>query len=198
MPILPVGMAVGQHSLTQKLLIFVACQYFNRDRQKSSGKEGNEERCVILVIEVDQMNGFKIVEKKPAIYPEKSQITRIIFNQNYGLIIACYRGHIEHREPNNFTIVNKWSNNMKAIGSEKQKAKASQFEKQQEKEKEFDKFIAEELLKRAIVQGGGTIGQEPSTPGLNGQDTGHRSDVTFQKESEDQFAAAANQKKTKK
>ena len=84
---------------------------------------------------------------------------------------------------------------MKAIGSEKQKAKAQQFDKQQEKEKEFDKFIAEELLKRAIVQGGGSIAQDPSTPGLNGQETGHRSDVTFQKGSEDQNGNANKSKK---
>ena len=66
---LPVGMDVGSHKLTNKLLIFVACQYFKGDKLKKS-KEGSEEKSYISVIEVDQFNGFAIHEKT-RIYPDK-------------------------------------------------------------------------------------------------------------------------------
>ena len=50
-----------------------------------------------------------------------------MYKKNYGLIMACYRGYIEHFDGNNFKSVNKWSNNMKAIGSEKVKSKISEL-----------------------------------------------------------------------
>jgi len=50
-----------------------------------------------------------------------------MYKKNYGLIMACYRGYIEHFDGNNFKSVNKWSNNMKAIGSEKVKSKNSEL-----------------------------------------------------------------------
>ena len=124
-------MDVGSHKLTDKLLIFVACQYFEGDKFKKT-KEGNQEKCYISVIEVDQMNGFAIHEKT-RIFPEKPQISRILYKKKYGLIMACYRGYIEHFDGNNFESVNKWSNNMKAIGSDKQKAKVAMLETKRKK-----------------------------------------------------------------
>ena len=111
-------MDVGSHKLTGRLLIFVANQYFDGDNFKKSAKGGNEEKCYISVIEVDQMNGFAIHEKT-RIYPDKPQISRILYKKKYGLIMACYRGYIEHFDGNNFKHVESWSNNMKAIGSDK-------------------------------------------------------------------------------
>ena len=68
--------------------------------------------------------------------------------------MACYRGYIEHFDGNNFKSVNKWSNNMKAIGSDKQKAKVAMLETKRQEQENFDDWIAEELTKRAIVKGG--------------------------------------------
>jgi len=122
---LPVAMDVGSKKSNGKLLIFVACQFFKGEKLMKD-KKGSEEKCYISVIEVDQFNGYSVTEKT-RIYPSKPQISRIMYKKNYGLIMACYRGYIEHFDGNNFKSVNKWSNNMKAIGSEKMKAKMSQL-----------------------------------------------------------------------
>ena len=123
---LPVAMDIGSHKLTGKLLVFVAQQTFKGDKLKKS-KESNDEKCYISVIEVDQHNGFAVHEKT-RIFPDRPQITRLLYKKNYGLIMACYRGYIEHFDGNNFKSVKKWSNNMKAIGSDKQKAKVAILE----------------------------------------------------------------------
>ena len=93
------------------------------------------------VIEVDQENGWKVQEKK-RIYPDVPQITKIIYKKNYGLIMACYRGYIEHFDGINFKSVNKWHNNMKAIGSEKLKLKAAAYENKKKENEEFEGWIA--------------------------------------------------------
>ena len=63
------------------------------------------------------------------IKPEVPQITKILYDLDYGLIIACYRGFIQHFDNINFLPVGKpWHNNMAAIGSEKLKAKAAESE----------------------------------------------------------------------
>ena len=121
---LPVAMDVGQKKSNGKLLIFVACQFF-KEGKLSKDKKGTEENCYISVLEIDQLNGYSIAETR--IYPSKPQISRIMYKKNYGLIMACYRGYIEHFDGNNFKSVNKWSNNMKAIGSEKVKSKISEL-----------------------------------------------------------------------
>ena len=122
---LPVGMDVGSHNISGRLLIFVACQELSQEKMQKS-KDADDEKNYILILEVDQENGFRVSEKK-RIYPQKPQITRIMYKKKYGLIMACYRGYIEHFDRNSFKSVNSWSNNMKAIGSDKNKVKADNY-----------------------------------------------------------------------
>ena len=46
-----------------------------------------------------------------------------MYKKNYGLILACYRGYIEHFDGNSFKSLNSWANNLKQIGSGKNKEK---------------------------------------------------------------------------
>ena len=113
-------------------------------------KNGQEEKCYILVLSVDTDNGY-VVKVSTKIHPSKPQISKIMYKKNYGLIMACYRGYIERFDSNNFKSVSKWVNNMKAIGSEKLKAKAAKYESNKRRTDEFEDMIIEELRKRDIV-----------------------------------------------
>ena len=44
-----------------------------------------------------------------------------MYDENYGLIVACYRGYIAHYDSIRFEKVYDWHNDLKAIGSEKTK-----------------------------------------------------------------------------
>lgn len=123
---LPVGMDVGSHKLTGKLLIFVACQYVKGDSREDS-KEKDEIQNYIIVLEVDQNNNYSIQEQE-RIKTAHAQITRIMYKKNYGLILACYRGYIEHFDGNSFKSVHSWANDLKQIGSSKTKEKLTTAE----------------------------------------------------------------------
>ena len=59
-----------------------------------------------------------------------------MYEENYGLIVACYRGYIAHYDSIRFEKVYDWHNDLKAIGSEKTKVTRNAIgEKQEDKEK---------------------------------------------------------------
>lgn len=111
-------MDVGTDKISGNLLIIVACQKIADRKLQQKGNDTSEERNYISVIEVDPTNGWSC-RKKHHITPEKPQITKLIYDENYGLIMACYRGYIERFDNINFKSVQKWDNNLKAVGSEK-------------------------------------------------------------------------------
>ena len=151
LPHLPVAMDVGTDKISGNLLIIVACQYFRRNETQKKGNEMSEERNRIYIIEVDAKRG--ICRKKEQFTPDKPQITKLIYDENYGLIMACYRGYIERFDNINFKSVQKWDNNLKAVGSEKQKTGSKSFENSSQDQQQFDKWIVDELKKRKIIAG---------------------------------------------
>ena len=130
---LPIGMDVGTHKLTGKLLIFVACQAF-REREFKASKDSESASYYISVLEVDDKKAATTptgesryhVDEIKRIWSNNGQIAKILYKEEYGLIMACYRGYIESYDPVHFNRLNYWANNMKAIGSEQQKAKVEQ------------------------------------------------------------------------
>ena len=121
---LPVGMAVGSHSQNKTILIFIACQKFSGQKIQK-GNDGSEEKNYVTILEVNPWKSW-LIEEKARIWPEVPYVTKILYDMDYGLIVACYRGFIQHFDGINFQSVGKWHNNMAAIGSEKLKAKANE------------------------------------------------------------------------
>ena len=109
------------------------------------------EKNYINVIEVDHntwtCNCIKVIK------PEVSQVTKIMYDENYGLIVACYRGYIAHYDSIRFEKVYDWHNDLKAIGSEKTKlTKAPIDNKHLDKDFTFE-WIGDEQKKRALIAG---------------------------------------------
>lgn len=87
-------------------------------KRKDKGKGISEEMNDISIIEVDYKNGWTC-RRKHHIKPDKRQITKLIYDENYGLIMGCYRGYIERFDIIKFESIAKWDNNLKAVGSDK-------------------------------------------------------------------------------
>ena len=74
--------------------------------------------------------------------------------------MACYRGYIERFDNINFKSVQKWDNNLKAVGSEKPKGGAAAGLDSQKDKQDFDNWIVDELRKRKLIAGGPSIGDD--------------------------------------
>jgi hypothetical protein len=80
----PTGLEVSTHKVSGNLLVLISAQSTRLTNQQD----------FVLVYEVSSKENFKISLSQKIIVSQP-QITKILYNQNCGLIIACLNAYVE-------------------------------------------------------------------------------------------------------
>lgn len=99
--LLPTSLVCALHKVTGKLLVCVALQ----TSRQAKAEHFNH---YLVVYELDQHTNYQLTELK-RIRAKQPNITKVIYHEDCGLLMGCFRGYIELFDPTTFESTGRWT-----------------------------------------------------------------------------------------